>query len=227
GSSGSLLDFLKSNSFAIGSGCTLLVLLIINRLFTPDLYDSQSRSDIITVITTGSLILNAFSDVDVKVREAEKVELEGPTAYEYSKQISTEQDRKDIEWAAETLLTTIPCKSILIYYQGKTLARFGVVGKNKKIVRAPILDKAMKSDSELYLPALQVLPGKVEFDYLPENCQSVLIQPIPGRSPEDEAIGAVVMGGDQARCFTQRDIAVSRRVVQRVALLLDEIFASN
>ena len=43
----------------------------------------------------------------------------------------------------------------------------------------PILEKALRLSEEVYLPDLQILPGKVEFSYLPINCQSVLVLPLP------------------------------------------------
>lgn len=46
-------------SLAIGSLC--LVALVGNRLGTPDLYDSQSRTDIIGVISAGGLLLNGLT----------------------------------------------------------------------------------------------------------------------------------------------------------------------
>lgn len=54
----------------------------------------------------------------------------------------------------------------------------------------PILQKALRLSEEVYLPDLQILPGKVEFSYLPINCQSVLILPLPDG-------GAVAMGTNQ------------------------------
>ena len=56
----------------------------------------------------------------------------------------------------------------------------------------PILEKALRLSEEVYLPDLQILPGKVEFSYLPINCQSVLVLPLPGS-------GAVVMGTNQGK----------------------------
>jgi hypothetical protein len=46
-------------SLAIGSLC--LVALVANRLTTPELYDSQSRTDIIGVISAGGLLLNGLT----------------------------------------------------------------------------------------------------------------------------------------------------------------------
>jgi len=222
GGFGSFINFLTSNTFGIATGGVCLLLLVINRLTTPDLYDSQSRSDIIAVIASGSLILSAFSLLDVQVREAEKVELEGSRASEYSKAIAAEEDRNEIEWAAETLLKATPCKTLLIYYKDKTIARFGVMGSSRKVKNAPILNKAMSGNSEVYLPALQVLPGKIEFDYLPPNCQSVVLQPL--QASDGSNAGVLVLGGDQARAFTERDIAVARRVSQRIERVLNGKF---
>ena len=52
---------------------------------------------------------------------------------------------------------------------------------------------------EVYLPDLQILPGKVEFTYLPINAQSVLILPLgPG--------SAVVIATNQAKVLKVKDL---------------------
>lgn len=62
--------------------------------------------------------------------------------------------------------------------------------------------------------ALQTLPGKVEFDYLPENCQAVLMLPVL------EASAVVVIGTNRARAFTPKDIAWMKGLCDQAALSL-------
>jgi Cofactor assembly of complex C subunit B, CCB2/CCB4 len=52
----------------------------------------------------------------------------------------------------------------------------------------------------------QILPGKVEFTYLPINCQSVLVLPLPSG-------GAAVMGTNQAKVLKLNDLNRVRSVV--------------
>ena len=60
----------------------------------------------------------------------------------------------------------------------------------------------------------QTLPGKVEFDYLPENCQAVLMLPVL------DASAVVVIGTNRARAFTPKDIAWMKGLCDQAALSL-------
>lgn len=66
-------------------------------------------------------------------------------------------------------------------------------------------------------PTPQVLPGKIEFDYLPENCQGVLMQPVVGAS------AVVIVGTNRARAFTPKDIAWVKGVCDQAALFLQPV----
>lgn len=61
---------------------------------------------------------------------------------------------------------------------------------------------------------IQTLPGKVEFDYLPENCQAVLMLPVL------EASAVVVIGTNRARAFSPKDIAWMKGLCDQAALSL-------
>ena len=102
-----------------------------------------------------------------------------------------------------TILATTPATSVhIVSSAAAVLARGGVVGTGDDRTSSalgnagrsgmPILEKALRLSEEVYLPDLQILPGKVEFSYLPINCQSVLVLPLPGS-------GAVVMGTNQGK----------------------------
>lgn len=62
----------------------------------------------------------------------------------------------------------------------------------------------------------QTLPGKIEFDYLPENCQAVLMLPVL------EASAVVVIGTNRARAFTPKDIAWMKGLCDQAAISLRE-----
>jgi Cofactor assembly of complex C subunit B, CCB2/CCB4 len=129
----------------------------------------------------------------------------------------------ELRWLCESLILTKPATaSVLVHVRGRTVARYGVMGSSSAVAAdAPIVAKALReaaagSSKETYLPALQNLPGKVEFSYLPENCQTVLLLPLLG----GEAV--VVVGGSQARAYTPKDIAWIKGVCERAgASLLD------
>lgn len=60
----------------------------------------------------------------------------------------------------------------------------------------------------------QVLPGKIEFDYLPDNCQGVVMLPIL------QASAVVIIGTNRARAFTPKDIAWMKGLCDQAALSL-------
>lgn len=62
----------------------------------------------------------------------------------------------------------------------------------------------------------QTLPGKIEFDYLPENCQAVLMLPV------HESSTVVVIGTNRARAFTPKDIAWMKGLSEQATLSLRE-----
>ena len=66
----------------------------------------------------------------------------------------------------------------------------------------PILNKGFNGE-EVYLPDLQILPGKIEFSYLPVNCQSVLIFPLYNNK-------VAIMGTNQAKIIKLDDLAKIR-----------------
>ena len=67
---------------------------------------------------------------------------------------------------------------------------------------------------EVYLPDLQILPGKVEFYFLPANAQSLVILPL------QSAGGAVVISTNQAKVLRLSDL----QKIRAVCALVDTTF---
>jgi hypothetical protein len=67
-----------------------------------------------------------------------------------------------------------------------------------------ILNKALDNKEEVYLPDLQILPGKIEFTYLPINAQSVLVLPL---NFKDNSKNAIIISTNQAKIFKLNDLA--------------------
>lgn len=113
----------------------------------------------------------------------------------------------------QTISTAAPITSICIINNDKTLlAASGVVsGSNMNDfampASSPILSKTLQNGEEVYLPDLQILPGKVEFTYLPINCQSVVILPIADS-------GALIIGTNQAKSLKVMDLKRIRATAQ-------------
>jgi hypothetical protein len=50
----------------------------------------------------------------------------------------------------------------------------------------------------VYLVNLNIYPGRIEFDYLPENTQGVICQPIGNQ-------GVLILGANAPRSYTKQD----------------------
>jgi hypothetical protein len=108
----------------------------------------------------------------------------------------------------------------------------------------PIMDRFLRDKlpiqdgrqlrSESYLPTLQALPGKTEFTnfLLPPNTQAALLLPVvlppqpaaaaaaANNEPYRQAV--LLLGSNQARSFTPRDIAWCQTVIARLETVLNE-----
>jgi len=87
----------------------------------------------------------------------------------------------------------------------------------------PILDRFLiERRRETYLPMLQALPGKIEFTYLASNTQAALLVPVQRQDDNDNDYDdkfrpmVLVLGSNQARSFTPRDIAWCQAVGARL-----------
>ena len=95
-----------------------------------------------------------------------------------------------------------------------------LVPSDRAIAAGPLLTKAAArlNGAPDYLPAVQLLPGRVEFGYLPENAQGVLMLPLVGATR-----GALILACDRQRGFDKDDIEWARAVAGRLAESLAEV----
>jgi Protein of unknown function (DUF2930). len=95
-------------------------------------------------------------------------------------------------------LTNTATRSIVILYQGKVLLRRGILGINPEVKPGPILQRVLDKNKPIYLVNLNIYPGKIEFDYLPENTQGVICQPIGTQ-------GVLILGANAAPQLHKQD----------------------
>jgi len=171
--------------------------LMLNRFFTPALTASQSRSDALAVIESAILILVTILWQEVQAKIPESVVLEGEEGFEIEPSLP-ESIKTELAWASHTLLTNSATKVILIWYQGKVLLKRGIYPKAKDINLGAIAQRVIKTQKPVYLVKLSLYPGKIEFDYLPENTQGLIIQPLGDQ-------GLMILGANAPRSYTQQD----------------------
>lgn len=188
------------------------VLLLINRLLTPQLTDSQARGDVLGVILSAILILTGLIWQQVQPRTPETVELIGEEGFFLAGDLS-EAAKTELAWASRLLLTNTVTRSLIVYYQGKVLLRRGILAPKSEVVPGTILKRVLETQKPIYLVALSVYPGKIEFDYLPENTQGVICQPI-GKE------GVLILAANAPRSYTKQDENWIAGIADKLAVTL-------
>jgi hypothetical protein len=171
--------------------------LMLNRSLTPALTASQSRSDALAVIESAILILVTILWQEVQAKIPESVVLEGEAGFEIEPSLD-ESIKTELAWASHTLLTNSTTKVIMIWDKGKVILKRGIYPQNKDINLGAIAQRVLKTQKPVYLVKLSLYPGKIEFDYLPENTQGIIIQPLGNR-------GLMILGANAPRSYTKQD----------------------
>ncbi|MEM7759425.1 MAG: cofactor assembly of complex C subunit B [Cyanobacteria bacterium P01_A01_bin.40] len=187
-------------------------LLLINRLFTVQITDSQARSDALGVIEGAVLILVGLLWQQIQARTPDTVDLIGETGLELSAELS-ETAQTELAWASHLLLTNTVTRSLVVYYDGKTILRRGVLGNNAQVKPGVILQRVLSQGKPVYLVNLNLYPGKIEFDYLPENTQGVICQPIGNQ-------GVLILGANAPRSYTKKDEQWIEGIADKLAVTL-------
>jgi hypothetical protein len=175
------------------AGC----LLLINRFLTPELTNSQSRSDALGVILSAVLVLIGLLWQQVQPRLPEQVDLIGQEQFDLDPELP-EIVRTELAWASHLLLTNTATRSLVVWYGDRVLLRRGILPEQRQVKPGAILQRVLEKQKPVYLVALKLYPGRLEFDYLPENTQGVICQPIGKR-------GAMILGANAPRSYTRQD----------------------
>jgi Cofactor assembly of complex C subunit B, CCB2/CCB4 len=172
-------------------------LLMTNRLLTPDLTNAQSRSDALGIIISAVLILTGLLWQQVQPKIPDSVILVGEEGFELAEGLP-DAVRTELAWASHLLLTNTVTRSLLVWYDGKVLMRRGILSPNREVKVGAIVQRVLSKQKPTYLVSLKIYPGRLEFDYLPENTQGVICQPIGDR-------GVLILGSNAPRSYTQQD----------------------
>jgi hypothetical protein len=175
------------------------ILLLINRLLTPELTSSQSRSDALGVILSALLILTGLLWQRVQPRSPDTVDLIGEPGFELQPDLP-EALKIELAWASHILLTNTVTRSLVIWYKGQTLLRRGVLSPDSEVKPGDIVQRVLDKQKPVYLVSLNIYPGRFEFNYLPENTQGVICQPL-GQD------GVLVLAANAPRSYTKQDEA--------------------
>ncbi|MCU0540903.1 MAG: cofactor assembly of complex C subunit B [Oscillatoriaceae cyanobacterium Prado104] len=172
-------------------------LLMVNRLLTEQITDSQARSDALGVIVSALLILTGLLWQQVQARSPDSVQLIGEEGFELAPDLP-DAVKIELAWASRLLLTNTATRSIVVFYRGKALLRRGILGANSEVKPGAIVQRVLDKHKPVYLVNLNIYPGKIEFDYLPENTQGVICQPLRNE-------GVLILGANAPRSYTKQD----------------------
>jgi hypothetical protein len=192
------------------------VLLLINRFSTEQLLPSQARSDVLGVILSGVLILIGLLWQQIQARSPDAVILSGESGMELLEDLP-EPIQTELAWASHILLTNTVTKTLVVYYQGKVLLRRGILGTKKEVQPGKIVQRVMDTQKPVYLVNLKLYPGSIEFDYLPENTQGVICQPI-GKE------GVLILGANAPRSYTKQDENWIEAIADKLAVTMQSAF---
>lgn len=174
------------------------ILLLLNRLTSVDnLSNSQTRSDVVGIILSALLILVGLLWQQIQPRNPEVVTLIGEEGFELDSDLP-DTVKTELAWATHLILTNTATRSIVIYHQKKVLLRRGILGPKNTVTPGPIINRCLTTQKPVYLVSLKLYPGGIEFDYLPENTQGVICQPL-GES------GVMILGANAPRSYTKQD----------------------
>ncbi len=188
------------------------ILLLINRLVTPQLTSSQSRSDVLGVILSAVLILTGLLWQRVQPRSPDAVELIGVEGFEMKPDLP-EEVKTELAWASHLILTNTATRSLVVWYKEEVLLRRGILSSNPDVKPGKILTRVLDSQKPVYLVRLDLYPGKIEFTYLPENTQGVICQPLGGQ-------GAMILGANAPRSYTKQDENWLEAIAQKLSVTL-------
>lgn len=192
------------------------VLLLFNRLTTPQLTESQARSDVLGVILSGVLILVGLIWQQIQPRSPDAVTLEGEEGLEFHPNLS-DSLKTELAWASHLILTNTVTKSLVIYHQDQVLLRRGILGQKSQVTPGKILQRVLNTQKPVYLVNLTLYPGKIEFDYLPLNTQGIICQPLGGN-------GAMILGANVPRSYTKQDENWIEGIADKLTLTLETEF---
>jgi len=142
-------------------------LLMVNRLLTSALTESQARSDVMGVILCAVLVLTGLLWQRVQPKTPDMVQLAGEEGFELDETLPDEV-QTELAWASHLLLTNTVTRAIVAYYDGKVLMRRGILGPTDEVTQGAILKRVLAKGKAVYLVDTKLYPGRVEFSYLPE-----------------------------------------------------------
>lgn len=188
-------------------------LLMLNRLLTPDITESQARSDALGILMSALLILTGLLWQNVQARSPDTVELIGTEGFDLNPDLP-EPLKNELAWASHLLLTNTVTRIVLVCYNGKVLLRRGILPEKNSVEPGPIIKRVLETQKAVYLVDLKLYPGRIEFDYLPSNTQGVICQNLGEK-------GVLILGANAPRSYTKQDENWIKGIAEKLGLTIE------
>ncbi|WP_218081667.1 cofactor assembly of complex C subunit B [Anthocerotibacter panamensis] len=190
----------------LGSG-----LLVVNRMVAFNPTPEQTRSDALGLMMGAVLVLVGLLARQIQPLPAETVPIEAPQGTELAP--VSPLLAQELRWLAQTLSANTATVSIFVWFRDQTLLRAGYLGSGA-FAPGPIVQRVLKTQKPVYLVALNLFPGRVEFSYLPESIQALICQPLG-------TAGILVLGSDRVRSYSPQDLKWIAALSERLTTLLE------
>lgn len=197
------------------TGSITLAATLTNRLaFTPDLALPQSRSDILSLVASATLILHGLTLTQIADTKV-SVPLTG-TRLTYAPPTLNPQVKENLLWITSALLTAIPTvQTVQIVRKGgeilvrQGLFRDGLQDNGQKGYGGKVVDNIASGGERLYVADTKVYPGwQDEFPWLPIGTQAIMVTGGHGI--------ALCLGADKPRPFVGRDFGWIQAMEDRI-----------
>jgi Cofactor assembly of complex C subunit B, CCB2/CCB4 len=193
----------------IATGILGGLLLFTNRILSADLSAPQSRSDVVGTILSAVLILMGLLWERIQPSLPETVVLEGTEGLFWADDLP-ETLKAELAWASKLLLKTTVTRTVIVVQGDRVLLRRGVLPEQATVKPGTIVQRVLATGKPIYLVALKLYPGRVEFDYLPANTQGVICQPLGPNA-------VMILAANAPRSYTQQDEAWIAGIGEKLA----------
>lgn len=131
-----------------------------------------------------------------------------------------EELKVELAWVSHSLLTLTVTRSMLIWYQDQLIHARGILPDQTMTKAGKLVQRVMETEKPLYLVQLKLYPGKIEFDYLPANTQSLILQPLGKK-------GVLILGTNVPRSYTNQDEAWIKTLGDKLSYSLNSLEPSE
>ncbi len=178
------------------SGIVVLALAIFNWFDGETITPGFQRAEVLAGLSGVGLMLVSILWSEVNPQKSLPEEIDGNQGFQILESLPLNQ-RTELAWGSQLILTATPAASILVYWQGSVILHRGILGDGKFEV-GEICSLASKKGQFISLVNTALYPGKSEFDSVAKGLPSIIVCPL------DKA-GFLIVGGWSKRCFSKSD----------------------